>query len=84
MRQLPLSVRLRDRASFESFLPGPNEVALTQIQDGVAVVSAGLKVNDRVVVDGQYKLKPGSKVQEASKGVSGASGGTASASGAGK
>ena len=32
MRQLPLSVRLRDRASFESFLPGPNEVALTQLK----------------------------------------------------
>ena len=32
MRQLPLSVRLRDRASFESFLPGPNELALAQIK----------------------------------------------------
>ena len=32
MRQLPLSVRLRDRALFESFLPGPNGPALAQIQ----------------------------------------------------
>ena len=32
MRQLPLSVRLRDRASFESFLPGPNQAALDQIK----------------------------------------------------
>jgi DnaA family protein len=32
MRQLPLSVRLRDRASFESFIPGPNEAALTQLK----------------------------------------------------
>jgi DnaA family protein len=32
LRQLPLSVRLRDRASFESFLPGPNEVAFAQIK----------------------------------------------------
>jgi DnaA family protein len=31
LRQLPLSVRLRDRASFESFLPGPNAIVLTQI-----------------------------------------------------
>ena len=31
MRQLPLSVRLSDRASFESFLPGPNEVILRQL-----------------------------------------------------
>ena len=32
MRQLPLRVRLRDRALFESFLAGPNDVALTQIK----------------------------------------------------
>ena len=32
MRQLPLSVRLRDRASFESFLPGPNEAVLKQFR----------------------------------------------------
>ena len=32
MRQLPLSVRLRDRASFESFLPGPNAATLAQIK----------------------------------------------------
>ena len=32
MRQLPLSVRLRDRASFESFLAGPNSTALQQIR----------------------------------------------------
>jgi DnaA family protein len=31
MRQLPLSVRLRDRASFESFLAGPNQEALSQL-----------------------------------------------------
>jgi DnaA-homolog protein len=32
LRQLPLSVRLRDRALFESFLAGPNQAALTQIK----------------------------------------------------
>lgn len=32
MRQLPLTVRLHDRALFESFLPGPNESALAQIK----------------------------------------------------
>jgi DnaA-homolog protein len=32
VRQLPLSVRLHDRASFESFWPGPNEVALKQLK----------------------------------------------------
>ena len=59
-------------------------IELTQIQDGVAIVSQGLNANERVVVDGQYKLKPGSKVQEAAKGASGAAVAKAPASGAGK
>jgi multidrug efflux system membrane fusion protein len=50
-------------------------IALTQIQDGVAVVSSGLEAGQRVVVDGQYKLKPGSKVAEAPHGASGAASG---------
>ena len=56
-------------------------ISLAQIQDGVAVVSMGLEANDRVVVDGQYKLKPGVKVQEVARGASGAAAG---ASGSGK
>ena len=32
MRQLPLSVRLSDRARFESFLPGPNAQVLVQLE----------------------------------------------------
>ena len=64
-------------------------VSLAQIQDGVAVVSMGLEATDRVVVDGQYKLKPGVKVQEVARGASGAGAGTGAsakggASGAGK
>ena len=35
-----------------------------QIADGTAVIDKGLSVNQRVVVDGQYKLKPGSTVIE--------------------
>ncbi len=34
-------------------------VKVAQIADGVAVVSAGLDEGQRVVVDGQYKLRPG-------------------------
>ncbi len=34
-------------------------IAVAQIQDGVAVVDSGLAAGQRVVVDGQYKLKPG-------------------------
>jgi multidrug efflux system membrane fusion protein len=58
-------------------------IELAQIQDGVAVVSMGVNANDRVVVDGQYKLKPGSKVQEVSAAASAAGAGSASASGKG-
>ena len=50
-------------------------IAVTQIQDGIAVIGSGLAANQRVVVDGQYKLKPGSKVVEASHGASGAASG---------
>jgi DnaA family protein len=42
LRQLPLSVRLRDRASFESFVPGPNEAVLRQLQALAAQPRAGL------------------------------------------
>jgi multidrug efflux system membrane fusion protein len=49
-------------------------IGLTQIQDGIAVIASGVDANERVVVDGQYKLKPGSKVMEVAKAASGASG----------
>lgn len=39
-------------------------VTVGRLQDGLAIIDAGLKEGDRVVVDGQYKLKPGSLVQE--------------------
>ena len=47
-------------------------ISLTQIQDGTAVVGSGLSAGERVVVDGQYKLKPGVKVVEVARGASGA------------
>jgi len=37
---------------------------IAQTQDGKAIVDEGLAVDMRVVVEGQYKLKPGSKVSE--------------------
>lgn len=40
-------------------------VTVAQIQDGVAVIDQGLAAGQRVVVDGQYKLRPGLKVAEA-------------------
>lgn len=42
-------------------------VKLGQIQDGVAIVEQGLQAGQRVVIDGQYKLKPGAHVAEAAK-----------------
>jgi len=34
-------------------------------QDGLSVISKGLSAGQRVVVDGQYKLRPGLKIAEA-------------------
>ena len=33
-----------------------------QISDGQALIDSGLKANEQVVVDGQYKLQPGTRV----------------------
>jgi multidrug efflux system membrane fusion protein len=40
-------------------------IAVAEIQDGLAVVDKGLAAGERVVVNGQYKLKPGASVVEA-------------------
>jgi membrane fusion protein, multidrug efflux system len=37
-------------------------VSVGPVQDGVAVIDKGLAVGERVVLDGQFKLKPGAKV----------------------
>src|SRR6201993_2980843 len=34
-------------------------IKVAQISDGQALIDSGLKANERVVVDGQYKLQPG-------------------------
>ncbi|MDE2371954.1 MAG: efflux RND transporter periplasmic adaptor subunit [Burkholderiales bacterium] len=39
-------------------------IEVSSVQDGLAVVAKGLAVGQRVVVDGQYKLKPGSAIVE--------------------
>ncbi|HTT12237.1 MAG TPA: efflux RND transporter periplasmic adaptor subunit [Burkholderiaceae bacterium] len=41
-------------------------VVVAQIQDGMAVIDKGLAAGERVVVDGQFKIKPGIKVVETS------------------
>jgi membrane fusion protein, multidrug efflux system len=37
-------------------------VTIAQISDGQALINSGLTANEQVVVDGQYKLKPGDRV----------------------
>ena len=50
-------------------------IQVAQIQDGIAIVDQGLSAGQRVVVDGQYKLKPGAAIAEtARKGAAPASG----------
>ncbi len=39
-------------------------VHIAQITDGQALIDQGLKTGDTVVIDGQYRLKEGSRVQE--------------------
>ncbi|MEP6504885.1 MAG: efflux RND transporter periplasmic adaptor subunit, partial [Betaproteobacteria bacterium] len=59
-------------------------VTVLQMQDGSAVIGSGVAADERVVVDGQYKLKPGSKVTEVARSGAGAASGSHAASGAGK
>jgi multidrug efflux system membrane fusion protein len=37
-------------------------IKVTQISDGQALIDSGLQANEQVVVDGQYKLQPGTQV----------------------
>ena len=37
-------------------------VTVAQISDGQALIDSGLEANEQVVVDGQYKLQPGTHV----------------------
>jgi multidrug efflux system membrane fusion protein len=39
-------------------------VHVAQISEGQALIDQGLKSGDVVVIDGQYRLKEGSRVQE--------------------
>ncbi|MEP7100048.1 MAG: efflux RND transporter periplasmic adaptor subunit [Burkholderiales bacterium] len=50
-------------------------ITVGNIQDGIAIVDKGLSAGQKVVVDGQYKLKPGATISEAArKGAAPASG----------
>ncbi len=47
-------------------------IEVSQSRDGLALVTHGLAEGDRVVVDGQYKLRPGAPVMEQQAGKSAA------------
>ena len=38
------------------------QIKVAQISDGQALIDSGLKANEQVVIDGQYKLQPGTHV----------------------
>lgn len=44
-------------------------IQVAQTQDGKAIITGGITPGMRVVVAGQYKLKPGSKIAEAEQGT---------------
>jgi len=46
-------------------------ISVTHIQDGIAVIGKGLHAGQRVVLDGQYRLKEGVRITESHKAVQG-------------
>jgi multidrug efflux system membrane fusion protein len=57
-------------------------ISLVQVQDGIAVIGSGISAGERVVVDGQYKLKPGAKVTEVARPAGGGNAANRAATGA--
>src|SRR5262249_56817768 len=39
-------------------------IGVAQLRDGTALIDSGLSAGERVVVDGQYKLRPGARVDD--------------------
>ena len=46
---------------------GMRPVSVTQMTDGTSVVESGLQAGTRIVVSGQYRLQPGSRVEAATR-----------------
>lgn len=67
---IPAAAVVRNQKGPYTWLLNPDRsvrmapLKVAQIQDGYALIDAGLKPGDRVVVDGQYKLKPGARTVE--------------------
>lgn len=73
---VPAAVVQRSQDGTYAFVIGDDRtvriqpIRVAQIQDGLAVIDQGLAAGQRVVVDGQYKLKPGVAVVEAAAAAS--------------
>lgn len=67
---LPASAIQRNQDGTYVYLVGADEttrivpVQVARIQDGIAVIAKGLDAGQRVVIDGQYKVKPGVHIRE--------------------
>jgi multidrug efflux system membrane fusion protein len=65
---VPASVVLQGPKGPYAYVVNPDStvairpIKVAQIADGQALIDAGLKANEQVVVDGQYKLQPGTRV----------------------
>jgi multidrug efflux system membrane fusion protein len=57
-------------------------IHVAQMQEGMAIVDQGLKAGQTVVLDGQYKLRPGSTIRVQAPGGKPAAGGAAAPAGA--
>jgi len=62
---VPASVVQRGQQGSYAYVINPDNkvemrpITVAQISDGQALIDSGLKANEQVVVDGQYKLQPG-------------------------
>jgi membrane fusion protein, multidrug efflux system len=65
---VPASVVQQGPQGAYAYVVNPNgsvairPITVAQISDGQALINSGLKANEQVVVDGQYKLQPGTHV----------------------
>ena len=65
---VPASVVQQGPKGAYAYVINPNNavairpVTVAQISDGQALINSGLTANENVVVDGQYKLQPGTHV----------------------
>ena len=41
----------------------PSGTTPRQVAEGIAIITDGLAPGDRIVVDGQYRLQPGARVE---------------------